>query len=96
MALTNLHLWFKPRQAAAPSVAPPPERCDVCRFAGMPVSWDYNGKPLYPCRKLAPIPAHDTARQMGVYEPTFVPRWPAMKGDDWCGDFERAQGDPTR
>jgi hypothetical protein len=59
--------------------------CAECRFAGPRRGYDQ-----YTCRRRAPIAAHDPNMNCGVYEDSFVPRWPLMRGTDWCGEFERA------
>lgn len=59
--------------------------CGECRFAGPRHGYD-----SYPCRRRAPVAVHDPNKHCGVYEESFVPRWPLMGGRDWCGEFERA------
>lgn len=59
--------------------------CSGCRFAGPRHGYD-----SYPCRRRAPIAAHDPNQHCGVYQEAFVPRWPLMNGRDWCGEFESA------
>ena len=59
------------------------QRCEICRFAGR-----RSGFESYPCQRHAPITAHDPGKNMGVYPEAFPPRWPLMRGGDWCGDFE--------
>lgn len=61
-------------------------RCSECRFAG-PREFFNN----HSCRRHAPIAIHDPTKHCGVHKDAFVPRWPFMEGDDWCGDFERAE-----
>ena len=60
-------------------------RCSQCRFAG-----PRRGYQAHECRRHAPTAVHDPNQHCGVYQEAFVPRWPLMHGDDWCGDFERA------
>lgn len=60
-------------------------RCCECRYAGPREGFD-----SYTCRKNAPIAVHDPNKHCGVYQDAFVPRWPFMRGGDWCGDFVRS------
>ena len=54
--------------------------CDDCRFWVPP-----RGYVSSPCRRRAPI----THSEYGK------PIWPATMKDDWCGDWEMRDGDPT-
>ena len=65
--------------------APERGKCAECRFAGPRRGYDQ-----YTCRRRAPIAAHDPNMHCGVLENSFLPRWPLMRGTDWCGEFERA------
>jgi len=58
-----------------------PESCAVCRFAGSEIGFE-----RFPCRHSSPVaekvdPSCDTLQ--------WIPRFPIMKKNDWCGDFER-------
>lgn len=74
-----------PEQGPAEKPSDPRAGCAECRFAGPRHGYD-----SYPCRRRAPVAAHDPNKHCGVYEDAFVPRWPLMSGRDWCGEFERA------
>lgn len=53
--------------------------CKDCEFAGQKQNYDD-----YPCQRNAPITAHTESNQdLRVW----VPRFPIMHGDDWCGEF---------
>ena len=74
-----------PDQGPAEKPSDPRAGCAECRFAGPRRGYDQ-----YPCRRRAPIAVNDPYMNCGVLENSFVPRWPLMRGTDWCGEFERA------
>ena len=60
------------------------ERCEYCRFAS-PVR-NYR---VHDCLRHAPKSDKLDNWQDGR---VWVPRWPIVRSDDWCGDFERSNG----
>jgi hypothetical protein len=56
--------------------------CKTCFYSGGETNYDD-----YHCRRHAPIceivePSQDLRK--------YVPRFPIMKGSDWCGEFKEA------
>lgn len=49
----------------------------------------FMGVDNFECRRHAPIAVHDPNKNFGVYPEAFVPRWPHVQGNDWCGDFDQ-------
>lgn len=61
--------------------------CSTCRYAGKRRNYDD-----WPCQAHAPITR--------IVEPSrdireYVPVWPIMRGDDWCGDWQPEIHDET-
>ena len=61
------------------------ERCVYCRFAS-----GVNNYQEHDCRRHAPTP--DKVENY-VDCRVWVPRWPIVRSDDWCGDFERSNNE---
>ena len=62
------------------------DACRDCRY-GKDL---FMGVDNFECRRHAPIAIHDPGKNMGVYPEAFVPRWPFVKGHEWCGEFAPA------
>ncbi len=60
-----------------------PKACEFCQYAH---HTGHFRQAL--CKRRAPIAVHDPNRHAGVYADAFVPRWPMMGYQDWCGEFE--------
>lgn len=64
--------------------------CKDCAHSSEAMGYD-----AHQCRRRAPIAVHDPHKHCGVYQEAFVPRWPLMRGSDWCGDFSQRIPAPT-
>ena len=64
------------------SATPEAKTCSNCRFAAPRQNYDE-----WPCRRRAPV-AEKVAFSQDLRG--WVPRFPIMHGDDWCGEFRRA------
>lgn len=87
-AYGHAHAPGCPGEAALATVRPQPEprpreRSDICRYCEFRHSPALkNGTGLDECRRHAPI----------IVSPQREAVWPAIAGDDWCGEFEVKRG----
>ncbi len=56
------------------------QSCSICKYSGK-----QQGFKDYPCQRYAPVMEKVESFVDGRQ---YMPRFPIMKGDDWCGDFE--------
>lgn len=60
-------------------------KCESCAFANEKTMWEYE------CRKRSP---HMNKVDYCQDIRGFVPVWPIVKFNDWCGEFASANGLP--
>jgi hypothetical protein len=65
---------------------PPKNTCVQCSWADGKSGHLPFGQ--YLCKRHAPIAVHDITKHCGVNQEAFVPRWPVVSHDNWCGDFK--------